>query len=124
MRNKFVNHARNVYDRAVSLLPRVDQFWFKYTYFEEMLGNAKLCRQIFERWMKWEPDDLAFGAFAKFEIRCGELGRSRAVMEQYCDVHPTLRAYLKLAKWEEKRRTEAQGEAAPAGGLFQWLRRE
>lgn len=114
MRNKFVNHARNVYDRAVSLLPRVDQFWFKYTYFEEMLGNAKLCRQIFERWMKWEPDDLAFGAFAKFEIRCGELGRSRAVMEQYCDVHPTLRAYLKLAKWEEK-----HGEPALARSVYE-----
>jgi hypothetical protein len=27
MKNKFINHARNVFDRAVTLLPRVDQFW-------------------------------------------------------------------------------------------------
>ena len=27
MRHRFVNHARNVWDRAVSLLPRVDQLW-------------------------------------------------------------------------------------------------
>jgi len=27
MSNKFVNSARNVWDRAVTLLPREDQFW-------------------------------------------------------------------------------------------------
>jgi hypothetical protein len=27
MKNKFINHARNIWDRAVTLLPRVDQFW-------------------------------------------------------------------------------------------------
>lgn len=27
MRGKFVNHARNVWDRACTLLPRLDQFW-------------------------------------------------------------------------------------------------
>lgn len=27
MRNKFVNRARNVWDRAITLLPRVDQMW-------------------------------------------------------------------------------------------------
>ena len=32
MRNKFVNHARNVWDRATAILPRVDQFWYKYTF--------------------------------------------------------------------------------------------
>lgn len=29
MRHRFVNHARNVWDRAVSLLPRIDQLWYK-----------------------------------------------------------------------------------------------
>jgi hypothetical protein len=29
MTHKNVNHARNVWDRAISLLPRVDQFWYK-----------------------------------------------------------------------------------------------
>jgi crooked neck len=81
MRNKFVNHARNVYDRAVSLLPRVDQFWYKYSYMEEMLGNFKLARQVFHRWMKWEPDDNAFAAFAKFEMRRGDEANAREVYE-------------------------------------------
>ena len=38
-RNRQVNHARNVWDRAVTILPRANQFWYKYTYMEEMLGN-------------------------------------------------------------------------------------
>jgi len=102
MRNKFVNSARNVYDRAVQLLPRVDQFWYKYTYMEEMLGNFKLCRQVFQRWMKWEPDENAFASFAKFEMRRGDEAAAREVYEAYVDVHPTLRAFLKYAKWEER----------------------
>jgi crooked neck len=44
MKHKFVNHARNVWDRAVSLLPRIDQFWYKYTYMEEMVGNVAAAR--------------------------------------------------------------------------------
>lgn len=39
LRNRQVNHARNVWDRAVTILPRANQFWYKYTYMEEMLGN-------------------------------------------------------------------------------------
>jgi len=35
-----VNHARNVWDRGVTILPRANQFWYKYTYMEEMLGNV------------------------------------------------------------------------------------
>jgi len=39
-RHRQVNHARNVWDRAVTILPRANQFWYKYTYMEEMLGNV------------------------------------------------------------------------------------
>lgn len=27
MKNRFINHARNLWDRAVQLLPRIAQFW-------------------------------------------------------------------------------------------------
>jgi len=33
-------HARNLWDRAVVIMPRANQFWYKYTYMEEMLGNV------------------------------------------------------------------------------------
>lgn len=65
MRARFINHARNVWDRAVSLLPRVDQLWYKYIHMEEMLGNVPGARQIFERWMQWEPDHHGWAAYIK-----------------------------------------------------------
>jgi hypothetical protein len=34
MTHKFVNHARNVWDRAITLLPRIDQLWYKYIHME------------------------------------------------------------------------------------------
>jgi crooked neck len=32
---------------------------------EEMLGNVAGARQIFERWMKWEPDHNGWSAYIK-----------------------------------------------------------
>ncbi|CAM9333479.1 unnamed protein product, partial [Discosporangium mesarthrocarpum] len=77
MRSKFVNHARNVWDRAVALLPRVDQFWYKYAYMEEMLGHPAKARSIFERWMEWQPDDNAWSAYVKFEMRQEDPAKGR-----------------------------------------------
>ena len=51
MKTRNINHARNLLDRAVSVLPRVDKLWYKYVYMEEMLGNVAGARQISERWM-------------------------------------------------------------------------
>lgn len=101
MKHKFINHARNVWDRAVTILPRVDSFWYKYTYMEEMVGAIELARQIFERWMAWEPDDLAWAAYIKFELRQGNVPQARSIYERYIALWPTARAYLKYAKWEE-----------------------
>jgi crooked neck len=77
MRHKHLNAARNVWDRAVVLLPRVDQFWLKYSHMESMLGNYAGARQIFERWMEWEPEPHGWFAYIKFEQRFGEVERTR-----------------------------------------------
>ena len=63
-----VQHARNLLNKAVTLLPRIDQLWYKYTYLEELLQNIPGARQVFERWMKWEPDDKAWQAYIKLEV--------------------------------------------------------
>ena len=72
MRNKFVNHARNIWERAVAYMPRVDQFWYKYSYMEELLGNYQAARALFERWMSWKPLERGWLFFLKFEERMGE----------------------------------------------------
>lgn len=45
-RNKQINHARNIWDRAISILPRATQFWLKYSYMEELVGNIPGARQV------------------------------------------------------------------------------
>jgi crooked neck len=75
--------------------------------------------------MKWEPDDNAWFAYVKFEMRQvtqtvnytrhtnprtllqGEIGRARGVYERYIELHVTCRAYLKYARFEEKQHQKA-----------------
>ncbi len=126
-RNRQLNHARNVWDRAITILPRANQFWYKYTYMEEMLGNSggehsrrHTCqflrlykrrrrdlfhvsavvvkpwtlsgaRQVFERWMEWEPEEQAWQSYINFELRYKELDRARHIYERFVMVHPEVR---------------------------------
>ena len=47
----------------------VERAWtvarFKYIHMEEMLGNIPGARQIFERWMAFEPDHHGWMAYIK-----------------------------------------------------------
>ena len=108
MRNEFLNHARNVLDRAVQLLPRIDFLWYKYVYMEELVRDIPKCRAVFERWMKWMPDDNAWTAYARFETRCGGGAKSsggndraEAVMRRYVNAYPSVKSFMKFAKWSE-----------------------
>jgi crooked neck len=101
MRSEFVNHARNVLDRGIQILPRVDFLWYKYVYMEEMVGDIPKCRAVFERWMKWMPDDNAWLSYTRFETRCAQLDRAEAVMRRYVNTYPSARAFLRFAKWAE-----------------------
>ena len=73
-----MQHAHNLFDRAVTLLPRIDQLWYKYVYFEE-LQNVSGARQVFERWMELEPEDKAWQAYIKMEERHAESDRASAI---------------------------------------------
>lgn len=101
LRNENINHARNILDRAVQLLPRVDLLWYKYVYVEEMMQDFAKCRAIFERWMQWQPDDNAWLSYARFEMRCGHVDRAESVMRQYVNTYPSVKAFVRFAKWAE-----------------------
>jgi hypothetical protein len=66
------------------------------------------------RWMKWEPDDMGWSAYIKFEMRQGGIPRARALYERYTEKHQTCRAYLKYARWEER-----HGDKAKARGVYE-----
>ena len=103
LKGRNVQHARNLFDRAVTLLPRVDQLWYKYVYLEELLQNVPGARQVFERWMQWEPDDKAWQAYIKMEQRYQELDRASAIYERWVAVRPEPRVWVKWGKFEEER---------------------
>ena len=44
---------------------------------EEMLGNVAGARQIFERWMEWQPDEQAWYQYINMELRYNEVDRVR-----------------------------------------------
>ncbi|KAF9054927.1 hypothetical protein BDP27DRAFT_1345134 [Rhodocollybia butyracea] len=94
LKNRNVQHARNLFDRAVTLLPRVDQLWYKYVYLEELLQNVPGARQ---------PDDKAWQAYIKMEERYGELDRASAIYERWIAVRPEPRVWVKWGKYEEER---------------------
>lgn len=99
-----ISHARNLFDRAVTLLPRIDQIWYKYVYLEELLGNIAGARQVFERWMSWEPDEKAWSAYIKMEVRYKEMDRGSKLYERLINCHPEPKMFIKWAKYEEERR--------------------
>ncbi|CAG5997473.1 unnamed protein product [Menidia menidia] len=96
---------------------RSRQAWYKYTYMEEMLGNVAGCRQAFERWMEWEPDEQAWHSYINFELRYKEVDKARTIYERYIlqlfvlfvldsfalvIVHPEVKNWIKYARFEEK----------------------
>uniref|UniRef100_A0A803LWF5 Crooked neck protein n=1 Tax=Chenopodium quinoa TaxID=63459 RepID=A0A803LWF5_CHEQI len=114
MKNKFINHARNVWDCAVSLLPRVDQLWYKYIHMEEILGNVAGARQVFERWMQWQPDQQGWCSYIKFELRYNEIDRARGIYERFVQCHPKVDAWIRYANLERK-----YGEVARARNCYE-----
>ena len=77
-------------------------FRYKYTYMEEMLSNVAGARQVFERWMEWEPDEQAWHSYINMELRYKEIDRARSIYERYVMVHPEVKNWVKFAKFEER----------------------
>ncbi|KAG8741362.1 Crooked neck-like protein 1, partial [Ceratobasidium sp. 414] len=76
----------------LSLLPRIDQLWYKYVYLEELLQNVPGARQVFERWMAWEPDDKAWQAYIKLE-ELQEVAQAQAVFAAFAKMETRLKEY-------------------------------
>ncbi|KAJ0121487.1 pre-mRNA-splicing factor clf-1 [Diaporthe amygdali] len=102
IKERNIQHARNLLDRAVTLLPRVEKMWYKYVFVQEGLGDIPACRQVFERWMTWQPDERAWSAYIHFERRYQEFDNARNILQRFVMVHPEPRNFLKWAKFEEE----------------------
>lgn len=95
-------HARNLYERVTALLPRIDQFWYRYAHLEELMGNYIGARVVFEKWMKIEPEISAWMLYIKFEERCSEISLAQIIFERLLSLHPTVNTFLKFIQFEER----------------------
>lgn len=102
MKNKQLKHARTLLDRATHILPRANQIWYKYVAFEETLGNLDLCRQVFERWMKFLPKEQEWQTYINFELRHKQLDGAREIYSKFVILHPDPKYWVKWAKFEER----------------------
>lgn len=80
---------------------------------EEMLEEVTRARQIFERWMQWEPEEEAWMAYVKFEKRYKELERARVIYERFVHIHPEPKNWIKWAEFEER-----EGKTEKAREIF------
>ncbi len=72
---------------------------------EEMLGNLEAVRDIYERWLKWEPGENAWDAYVQFEERNkSPVEKARAILKRFYTVFPSTESYVKAAKFEERHR--------------------
>lgn len=94
--------------------PTNNQLWYKYVYLEELLLNIAGARQIFERWMQWEPNDKAWQSYIKLEERYNELDRASEIHERWIGCRPIPKNWVTWAKFEEDR-----GRADKAREVFQ-----
>lgn len=102
-RNRQINHARNIWDRAVTILPMATQFWLKYSYMEELIENIPGARQVFERWMEWEPNEQAWLTYINFELRYKEVDRARRIYQRFLHTHGhDHKNWIRYARFEER----------------------
>lgn len=107
MKNKFVDHARNIWERATYLLPRIDQFWYKYIAMEEALSNYARADLIYQKWMSWSPGRKAWNAYVKFLERMENWPKAREVLYKFLTCWPTVESVLRVAKWEARQNNKA-----------------
>ncbi|GKA08727.1 crooked neck-like protein 1 [Tanacetum coccineum] len=92
--------------------------WVKYAKWEESQKDfnraRKRARQIFERWMSWEPHQQAWLSYIKFELRYNEIERARGIYQRFVQCLPKVGAWIRFAKFEMK-----NGEIARARNCYE-----
>lgn len=57
------------------------------------------ARQVFERWMEWQPEEQAWFTYINFELRYKEVQRAREIYNQFVMVHPQVKNWIKYARY-------------------------
>jgi len=73
--------ARKLLGNAIGRCPK-QKIFREYIQLELQLGEVPRCRELYDRYLQWAPDNCAaWIAFAELEVSLGELERARAIFE-------------------------------------------
>eukprot|EP01128_Nolandella_sp_AFSM9_P004188 TRINITY_DN1840_c0_g1_i1.p1 TRINITY_DN1840_c0_g1~~TRINITY_DN1840_c0_g1_i1.p1 ORF type:complete len:575 (-),score=90.13 TRINITY_DN1840_c0_g1_i1:74-1798(-) len=81
IRQHNLSAARKVLGHAIGMAPS-DKIFDFYIDLEVQLGNIDRCRELFQRWLQWRPDNCkAWVKFSELEAELQEPERVRGVLE-------------------------------------------
>merc|ERR1719183_1297144 len=75
------------------------------------MGQVDNARQLFTRWLAYDPDHHAYRACVKFELRHNAPERARETYETYVAKLPGSKSYLSYAKFEARQHNVASARA-------------
>lgn len=70
---RFVNHARDIFDRTLAVPSPDDQRWWKHAYMTEILAPVHLPQNVLDRWTKRLSVSSTYSAFVRAEMRLREI---------------------------------------------------
>jgi crooked neck len=81
IRQSNLRGARQILGNAIGKAPK-DKLFKKYIEIELQLGNIDRCRRLYEKYLKWSPENCyAWSKYAELERSLGETEQARAVFE-------------------------------------------
>lgn len=97
-----VDRARKIFERFVQVHPKTGS-WLKWARFEEKYGTRETTRHVFETAVtllsEFGHDEKLYISFAKFEERCKEFERARAIYKYALDNIPKKEAQELYKTW-------------------------
>ncbi|KAJ0667344.1 putative tetratricopeptide-like helical domain superfamily [Helianthus annuus] len=67
------------------------------------------ARQIFKRWMNWEPDQQAWNSYIEFELKYKEIERARAIYERLVQCIPKVEMKIEEISKGYERAVDREG---------------
>jgi crooked neck len=66
------------------------------------VGQRCWCSAVFERWMKWQPEEQAWNSYINLELRYKVVDWARTIYECFVLVDPAMKNWFKYSQFEEK----------------------
>ena len=84
------------------------------------VGQRCWCSAVFERWMKWQPEEQAWNSYINLELRYKVVDWARTIYECFVLVDPAMKNWFKYSRFEEKHASIAHERIVYERGMEVW----